>query len=108
MAINPINYAMVQRANDVGTIKHNEDTKPMVNQQNIQVQVEKREDMLRHQVIDPKNNNRSENEADAREEGKGRYFNNRKPRKKNTASAKDDPKDKVIRKEGAKRFDISV
>lgn len=108
MAINPINYAMVQRANDVGTIKHNEDSKPMINQQNIQVQVEKREDVLRHQVIDPKDSSRSENEADAREEGKNKYFDNRKRNKKNTVSSKEDTEDRVIRKQNSRSFDISI
>ena len=39
MAIGPIDYAMIQRTNDVEMYKMQEETKPFVDQQNIQVQV---------------------------------------------------------------------
>ena len=39
MAIAPINYATIQRTADIETFKNQQDTKPMVDQQNIQVQV---------------------------------------------------------------------
>lgn len=107
MAINPINYAMVQRANDVGIVKHNEDSRPAINQQNIQVQVEKREDVLRHQVIHKAQSDQAKNDADAREEGKNKY--SRRTAKKND---KKDPAsgdgDRVVRKQGAGGFDISI
>ena len=53
MAIAPINYATIQRTADIETFKNQQDTKPMVDQQNIQVQVDHREDVLHHQVIHP-------------------------------------------------------
>ena len=37
MAIAPINYATIQRTADIETFKNQQDTKPMVDQQNIQV-----------------------------------------------------------------------
>ena len=39
MAIAPINYATIQRTADIETFKDQQDTKPMVDQQNIQVQL---------------------------------------------------------------------
>lgn len=42
----------------------------MVDQQNIQVQVDHREDVLHHQVIHPEENEQLDNHTDAREEGK--------------------------------------
>ena len=45
MAIAPINYATIQRTADIETFKNQQDTKPMVDQQNIQVQVDHREDV---------------------------------------------------------------
>lgn len=42
MAIAPINYATIQRTADIETFKNQQDTKPMVDQQNIQVQVDHR------------------------------------------------------------------
>ena len=44
MAIAPINYATIQRTADIETFKNQQDTKPMVDQQNIQVQVDHREE----------------------------------------------------------------
>lgn len=107
MAINPINYAMVQRANDVGIVKHNEDARATINQQNIQVQVEKREDVLRHQVINKAKNEQAKNDADARDEGKNKYSRRagKKNGKKDEASGDGD---RVVRKQGAGGFDISI
>lgn len=70
MAIAPINYATIQRTADIETFKNQQDTKPMVDQQNIQVQVDHREDVLHHQVIHPEENEQLDNHTDAREEGK--------------------------------------
>ena len=71
MAIAPINYATIQRTADIETFKNQQDTKPMVDQQNIQVQVDHREDVLHHQVIHPEENEQLDNHTDAREEAKG-------------------------------------
>lgn len=73
MPIGPIDYAMIQRTGDVENIRHLEDAKPQVQQQNIQKQVDQREDTLRHQVFDAENSGRTRNEADAKEEGRGGY-----------------------------------
>ena len=66
MAIAPINYATIQRTADIETFKNQQDTKPMVDQQNIQVQVDHREDVLHHQVIHPEENEQLDNHTDAR------------------------------------------
>jgi hypothetical protein len=73
MPIGQIDYATIQRTTDVETYKHQEETKPVMDQQNIQVQVEQRADDLRHQVLDPQNSRRMENDSDAKEEGHGKY-----------------------------------
>lgn len=104
MPVGPINYAMIQRTSDVETYKHQEEAKPTVDQQNIQVQVEHREDVLRHQVIDPRNSEQTENHTDAREEGKGQYSSGngkgKRQKKQNEAG-------RVIRKQ-SKGFDIKI
>ena len=64
MAIAPINYATIQRTADIETFKNQQDTKPMVDQQNIQVQVDHREDVLHHQVIHPEENEQLDNHTD--------------------------------------------
>ncbi len=73
MAIAPINYATIQRTADIETIKTQQDAKPMVDQQNIQVQVDHREDVLHNQVIHAEEEQQLDNHTDAREEGKGKY-----------------------------------
>lgn len=82
MPIGPIDYAMIQRTGDVENIRHMEDVRPLVQQQNSQKQVDQREDTLRHQVSDAKNSDRTHNDADAKEEGRGGYGPRGQVRKK--------------------------
>lgn len=103
MSIRPIDFAVVQRTNDVEMIKLQEEAKPMVDQQNIQVQVDQREDVLRHQVIQSQNSDKTKNDADAKEEGHGQYNRQDSKRKK---SAKDNGR--VIPKSQIGRFDIKI
>lgn len=107
MAITPINNAMIPRSVDMNLIKHQEDAKPLVDQQNIQVQVRSREEALSRQVLNPENSGQAKNDADARDEGKGQYFarGNRKKEKKDGAPAGGD---RVIKKQGSSGFDIKV
>ena len=44
MPIGSIDYAMIQRTGDVENIRHMEDARPLVQQQNSQKQVDQRED----------------------------------------------------------------
>ena len=56
MGIRPVELnGMIQRMDDVGMIKKHEDAKPFLDQQNIQMQVNKREDNLAHTVLHPDN-----------------------------------------------------
>ncbi len=85
MPIGQINYAMIQRTTDVETFKHQEEAKPIVDQQNIQTQMKRHEDALRHQVVEQEDSSRTDNHADAKEEGKGKYTPKRQPKKKENA-----------------------
>lgn len=106
MSIRPIDFnGMLQRTGDMGTIKHQEDSKPLVDQQNIQVQLTKNEDAMRHQVTEANSSESMENEADAREEGKGQYFDSR--RQQNKKEKKKDV-NRVIKKEAGNSFDIKI
>ena len=104
MPIRPIDYAVIQRASDVESYRHQEETKPLYDQQNIQTQVNQREDALRHQVLDPQDNNKAENHADAREEGKGQYTRGQKTEKKKRPQSKTE---RVIRKQSG-GFDMKI
>jgi hypothetical protein len=82
MAIGQINFATIQRLDDVNQFRQQQDSKSVVDQQNIQGQVEQRADKLRHQVMNKKNEGKPKNDADAREEGKNKYTATRKLNKK--------------------------
>ncbi len=108
MTINPVHFnGMLQRTDDVSVVKHHEDAKPVVDQQNIQVSVQQRTDALLHNVTSREDSGQAENHADAREEGKGTYFDSRKQKekKKELDSSSDG---RVVRKMSAGVFDIKI
>lgn len=104
MAIGPIDYAMIQRTGDVEQIRHMEDARPLAGQQNIQKQVDQREDTLRHQVTDTQTSGKAKNDADAKDEGRGSYGSpqNHRKKEKNKPDA-----GRIVRKEN-RGFDIKI
>ena len=95
MAISPIlNSGIIQRTDDVGLLKLQQDTRPMVEQQSAQGQMTKRADEFSHQVVSPADSNKTDTHADAREEGKNKYFSQRKSDKKQVQKQED----KVVKK----------
>ena len=105
MSIRPIDFnGMIQRTTDVGTIKHQEDAKPLVDQQNIQAQVTRKEDAAAHQVQNSAESAKTGNDADAKEEGKGQYTPS--GRKKTSDKKKSDGK--VTLKGTTGSFDIKI
>ena len=74
MAISPIlNHGMIQRTDDVASLKLHQDHKPLVEQQSAQAQMTKKADEFSHQVVTPADSSKTDTHADAREEGKNRY-----------------------------------
>ncbi|MBE5890572.1 MAG: hypothetical protein E7282_06335 [Lachnospiraceae bacterium] len=107
MSIRPVEFnGMLQRTEDVSQMKHQEDAKPIVDQQNIQQTVDQRADAMRHQVVDANQSDGAQNNADARDEGKGTYFDNRKKREKEKEEKNSDGR--VIRKVAETTFDIKI
>ena len=106
MAVSPVSYnGMIQRANDVSTIKYNEDAKPGLEQHNIQNQQVKQEHALTHKVA---KSNQKENERkryDAKEKGSNAY-QNQEQKKKN--SEEKVAGDKVVVKGQTSSFDIKI
>ena len=85
MAVGPVTLnGMIPRTQDVSALKQNEDNKPLVEQQNIQVQLKHQEDRQLKQV----------NHADD--------ANQQKKKKKQ------DEKNKVIYKQESGRFDMKI
>ncbi len=106
MSIRPIEFnGMIQRTDDVGAIKHQEDAKPHVDQQNIQAQVDKNQETMMHQVTDPDKSEQMENHADAKEEGKGLYYTPGRKQKKNGKKQEDG---RVINKAQLGGFDMKI
>ncbi|MCM1105683.1 MAG: hypothetical protein NC355_01940 [Blautia sp.] len=108
MAITPINNAMIQRTVDVNLVKHQEDVKPVVDQQNIQIKVEQREDILNHQVIEPGNSDKAKNDADAKDEGRGRLYSGKASRKRGKEKESSPQSDRVIKKQNFNSFDMKI
>lgn len=111
MTIRPVVLnGMIQRTQDIGNLKQQEDNKPVVQQQDISIQHEKREDQLAHQV---QHTEEKENEGyryDAKEKGNNQYEgDDGKKRKRRKESEKEQNKDgKVILKGYGSSFDIKI
>ncbi len=104
MSIRPVDIGVIQRMDDVGLIKHQQDSKPMIQQQNVQTEMVRRDDMLKHQVMDSEQGRKLENHADAKEEGKNSYFFKKKKKEKKDEKTQD----RVIKKESGFGFDVKI
>lgn len=105
MAISPIvNSGMIQRTDDVGALKLQQDSRPVVEQQSAQTQMTKKADEFSHQVVTSADANKTDTHADAREEGKNKYFIQKKADKKQENKVED----RVIRKYSSGSFDMKV
>ncbi len=106
MSLSPINFnGMIQNTAEIGNIKANEDSRPEVNQSNIQVGFEQEQDEQSHSV------NQLEQKTDKYDlgegSGNGAYRGNKKNKNKKEEKKKEG--DGVVkRKDGHSSFDISV
>ena len=74
MSIRPVVLnGMIQRTQDVGNLKQQEDNRPIVEQQNIQIEQQKHEDQLTHRVQDPEEKENDGYRYDAKEKGNNEY-----------------------------------
>ena len=104
MAISPIlNSGMIQRTDDVGALRLQQEQRPMVEQQSAQTQMNRKADEFSHQVVTPSDSSKTDTHADAREEGKNKYFSQKKKDKKETNEG-----NRVIKKYSSSRFDMKV
>lgn len=107
MSIRPVDInGMIQRTQDVGTLKQNEDNKPLVEQHNIQVHQQKQEDQLSHQVQGAEEKENQGYRYDAKEKGNGGYEGNQKKKRGQKNSENSD--DKVIVKGTKSSFDVKI
>jgi len=107
MSITPLGvHAMIQRTNDIGIIKQNEDNKPMMEQHSIQTQQTKQEHALTHKVAKTEEKDNENYRYDAKEKGNGSYQEQEKKKKKQQQDTNESGK--VILKGQTSRFDIKI
>lgn len=83
MAIGPIEITgMVTRSQDISLFKQSEDNKPVIDQSNIQVNVQKKVQDQNKQVTNADDAEYHEYRYDAKEKGNGSYRENRNKNKK--------------------------
>lgn len=73
MAIGGIEIGSVTRMQDISIIKQNEDNKPLIDQANISMQIEKQVDSQAHEVHDSNNADWYDKKQDASEKGDNEY-----------------------------------
>lgn len=106
MSVRPVDISgIMQRSDDVGMMKRQQDSRPAVEQQNLQTQMVKKAEDMRHQVVNPENSTKADTHADAREKGKNEYFF----RKKSTDKKKEEQEEvRVVKKHSSGIFDVKV
>ena len=105
MGVSPIlNSGMIQRTDDVGAWKLQQDHRPVVEQQSAQTQMARKAEEFRHQVVTASDSHKTDTHADAREEGKNKYFF----QKKNEKKQEEKKEDRVIKKTSSCTFDMKV
>lgn len=105
MSIGPVTInGVIQRATDVGTVKHQEDSKPLVDQQNIQSQI--KNDKLRQmqQVRHADDSDNHQKKYDAKEKGSNEY-QGQKGKKRKHEEKKDEG---VVLKSENSHFDMKI
>lgn len=94
--------SVVAQTQNVNIINQGEDTKGQVNYQQSQVIVDSQRDRAHNTVIASQDSDSTDTRHDAKEEGKNKYFNNRKEQKK-----KPEEFGTVVKK-GTSGFNVSV
>lgn len=94
--------SVVAQTQNVNIINQGEDTKGQVNYQQSQVIVDSQRDRAHNTVIASQDSDSTDTRHDAKEEGKNKYFNNRKEQKK-----KQEEFGTVVKK-GTSGFNVSV
>lgn len=101
--ISPIEFSgIVQRTNDISTMKQNEDAKPMVDQNNFSQAVHKHTEHVTQEVANKDNADGRNEKFDAKEKGKNKYARQGGKKKKAQEG------DKVVVKGVSSGFDIQI
>lgn len=105
MSIRPVDFnGMIQRTQDMSTLKQNEDNKPFVEQQMLYSQETKKLEHQLHRVNQAQEKENDTFRYDAKEKGNGHYDSEEK-KKKNKNPQK---KDKMVVKGQISGFDVKI
>ncbi len=80
MSIRPVDVVMMQQMNEVSNIKHNEMTKPAVQQFDITAQLEKKVEIQAEQVTEKADADNRKKKFDAKDKSDNEYEGKRKKR----------------------------
>lgn len=96
-------HAVIQRSQDVTQIKAHEDAKPQDEHNAIVMQQQKNEVQQHENVVKKDNADKNREKFDAKEEGKGEYYNQNKKKKH-----KKEDDDGIIVKKEKSGFDVKI
>jgi len=102
MTIRPVDFATIQRTDDVGAMKHQQDAKPAMEQQAIQVEITRQEQSNSTQVRHANDADNESEHFDARDQGKNKY------KKQNSKKKEKKTDGKIISKSTSSGFDIKI
>jgi hypothetical protein len=106
MAIRAVELqGVVQRSQDIGQIKQNQDAKPMADQNNIHVQMDRQVERQHNQVTKFDNPDKKNDKYDAKEKGNGFYFSKKKGKNRKPVDEEDGS---VTIKAPHAHFDIKI
>ena len=104
MAVGPVTLSgVIQRTQDIGVIKQQEDSRPFVEQQHIQTHIKTQEHRQLKQVKQADDAKNQQKKYDAKEKGNNEYHGQQKKKQNSSSSAED----KVIIKQNS-HFDMKV
>lgn len=102
--ISPIeNNNMVYRAQDYSTVRQNELSHPQTTHVVIQEQLDRRDESKAHSVRAKDNSDKSDTHHDAKEEGRNKYFSQRKKK-----SDKEELDEGIVMPKSSGGFNITV
>lgn len=105
MAVGPVTLnGVIQRTQDIGVLKQQEDSRPVVEQQHIQAHLKTQEQRQLKQVNHADDAKEHEKRYDAKEKGNNEYEGQRKKKKKSEEKSSG----KVILKQESGHFDIKI
>ena len=107
MSVRPVDFnGMMQNQQNVSNVKHSEDQKPILQQQQAFATVAKQEEASARQVVNKDDLNREDYKFDARDGSKNEYQDNRKKQK---AKQKEKMEDGHVRMKGMSGgFDMTI